>query len=176
MIQGKNISLRAMEPDDVDILFDWENDPLIWQVSNTYIPFSKHFLQQFIANSNNDLFADRQLRLMIVSRKSKTCIGTLDFFEFDPMHRRVGLGILVSEKYRKNGFASEAVLIASQYAFEILNIHQIFVHVTTDNPASIKLFSNSGFVQTGIKKDWILSNNVWKDVCFMQHIHNNNKR
>jgi diamine N-acetyltransferase len=168
MIRGKNIYLRAMEPQDVDLLYKWENDPHIWHVSNTYIPFSKHFLISFINNSGNDLFADKQLRLMIVNSKINNVSGTLDFFEFDPMHRRAGIGILIDEKYRNRGYASEAVELAVRYAFTFLNMHQLFVHVTSDNPHSIKLFTKAGFQETGVKRDWLLVENKWKDVHFLQ--------
>jgi diamine N-acetyltransferase len=171
MIQGKKIFLRAMEPNDVDQLYLWENDPEIWHVSNTYIPFSRHFLSSFIANSGNDIFTDKQLRLIIMDNENHLISGTLDFFEFDPMHRRAGLGILIDEKYRNRGYATEAVELAVRYAFRFLNMHQLFVHITSDNPLSIKLFKKAGFLETGVKKEWLLVENKWKDVHFLQLIN-----
>lgn len=173
MISGKKIYLRAMEPEDIDKLYGFENDPDIWHVSNTYIPFSKHFLSRFIENSSNDLFIDKQLRLMIIESQHNQCIGTLDFFDFDPMHHRAGIGILIEKSEREKGFASEAVELSIQYAFSFLSMHQLYVHVTNDNPASIRLFEKSGFVKTGSKKDWLLIDNTWKDVHFMQLINSN---
>jgi diamine N-acetyltransferase len=38
-----NVRLRALEPDDIDLLYDWENNMEIWHVSNTLEPFSKYF-------------------------------------------------------------------------------------------------------------------------------------
>ena len=175
MINSKSIVLRAMEPEDIDKLYLWENDPEVWIVSNTYIPFSKHFLSQFIINSQNDLFIDKQLRLMIMLKKDETCIGTLDFFEFDPMHKRAGLGILVDKEHRNKGIASEAISLAIQYAFDHLNLHQLFCHITEDNDISAKVFFNAGFEQTGIKKDWILTSTGAKNVLFLQYINNGNK-
>jgi diamine N-acetyltransferase len=176
MIKGKTVFLRAMEPEDIDILYTYENDPEVWHVSNTYIPFSKHFLSQFIATSGNDLFVDKQLRLMIVLQKSKKCIGTLDFFEFDPMHLRAGIGILIEKSHREQGIATEAVQLAAEYAFNNLNLHQLFVHITDDNPASIRLFEKTGFEKTGIKKDWLCIMNNWKDVFFMQLLNKPNRK
>ncbi len=170
MIRGKQIFLRAMEPEDVDQLYLWENDPEIWKVSNTYIPFSTNYLHEFINSSHNDLFIDRQLRLMICLSKEKTCIGTLDFFEFDPLHRRAGLGILVDRNYRNKGIASEAIGLATGYAFDFLNLHQLFCHVTIDNANSSKAFIKAGFEQTGLKKDWILTSEGPKNVLFFQLI------
>jgi len=171
MIRGEKIFLRAMEPEDIDMLYDFENDPEVWHVSNTYIPFSKHFLTQFIFNSCNDLFVDKQLRLMIILNKGEQCVGTLDFFDFDPMHMRAGIGILVEKSSRGKGIATEAIRLASEYAFNFLNLHQLFIHVTQDNPSSINVFEKSGFIRTGIKKDWLCIKNSWKDVLFMQLIN-----
>lgn len=168
MIKGKTIFLRAMEPEDIDILYRYENDPEVWHVSNTYIPFSRHFLSRFIESSQNDIFVDKQLRLMIIQNKTNRCIGTLDFFDFDPMHLRAGIGILIEQSHRGKGFAYEAVMLSADYAFNFLNLHQLFVHVTDDNSKSIKLFEKAGFLRTGIKKDWLCIMNTWKDVYFMQ--------
>jgi diamine N-acetyltransferase len=46
-IKGENIHLRALEPEDVDVLYKWENNREIWHVSNTQTPFSRYVLEQF---------------------------------------------------------------------------------------------------------------------------------
>ena len=50
-LTGQHITLRALEPADVDLLYKWENDTSIWKVSNTLVPFSKHILEQYIRNT-----------------------------------------------------------------------------------------------------------------------------
>ena len=42
--------LRALEPNDLDLLYDIENDKSLWKYSNTSSPFSKHSLKKFIEN------------------------------------------------------------------------------------------------------------------------------
>jgi len=44
MLRGENINLRALEPSDLDVLYNWENDTSIWKVSQTIAPFSKNIL------------------------------------------------------------------------------------------------------------------------------------
>ena len=34
------VNLRPLEPDDIDLLYHWENSMEIWEVSNTKTPFS----------------------------------------------------------------------------------------------------------------------------------------
>jgi diamine N-acetyltransferase len=41
-LQGENIALRALEPEDLEFLFSVENDTAGWELSNTQAPFSKH--------------------------------------------------------------------------------------------------------------------------------------
>ena len=72
------IYLRAVEPEDMDVMYEMENDPSMWDISNFTVPYSRYVLRQYIEGSQCDVFADKQLRLMIV-RKSDHCIlGTID--------------------------------------------------------------------------------------------------
>ena len=160
---NKNISirLRALEPDDIDLLYKWENDETIWKVSNTIAPFSRHILRKYIENSHLDIFETKQLRLMIDNidekGKSKT-IGAIDLFEFDPLNNRAGIGILIGEKGdRRKGFASEALDKLIQYAFNILHLHQLFCNIGEENTESLSLFQKKGFKITGTKIDWLKS-------------------
>jgi len=54
--------------------------------------------------------------------------------------------------------------------FTHLNLHQIYCNIGEDNNESISLFKVRGFIQAGIKKDWNLRNNEWKDELFFQLI------
>ena len=73
---GVNVFLRAMEPDDLQILYEWENTTDNWTVSNTTAPFSKYILQKFIETSSQDINFNRQLRLMVGEK------AVLLFFRF----------------------------------------------------------------------------------------------
>ena len=75
-MENELIRLRALEPDDVQVLYKWENDTEVWKVSNTIVPFSKYMLLQFIANQQRDIFETRQLRLIIESKQSPSARST----------------------------------------------------------------------------------------------------
>ncbi|MCK9422327.1 MAG: GNAT family N-acetyltransferase [Bacteroidales bacterium] len=174
LLTGKNISIRAMEPGDVDLLYEWENDTSIWQVSNTLTPFSKFQLKEFVLNAPQDIFSTRQLRLMIDlihKNQPKETIGAIDFFEYDPFHLRAGIGILIRRSYREKGYAGEALKILIRYAFETLRLHQLFCNISPDNEPSIRLFTKAGFVQCGNKKEWNNTGETWNDEWMFQFIH-----
>ena len=58
-LQNKLISLRALEPRDIELLFDLENDVELWKYSNRNQPYSKDLLQNYIANSHKEIFETR---------------------------------------------------------------------------------------------------------------------
>ena len=167
---GQNIILRALEPSDIDLLYQWENDQSLWQLSNTVAPFSKFILEQYLLNSHQDIFTAKQLRL-IIALKDSTSIGCIDLFEFDPNHKRAGIGILINDEYRNKGYASEAIDLLIKYAFETLELHQLFCNIASDNESSLNLFQKHHFKIVGLKKDWIRINQQWVDEYLLQLVN-----
>ena len=171
LLHGEKVNLRALEPEDLDLLYTTENDTNFWQVSNTQVPFSKFVLKQYLENAHQDIYEAKQLRLIIEESKTNTAIGMIDLFDFNPQHRRAGIGILVHKKFQNSGFASDALSIFIPYCFKILNLHQIFADIVSNNQQSIKLFSNFNFKKIGIKKDWLFIDGVYNDEFIFQLIN-----
>lgn len=168
--------MRALEPGDVDVLYTWENDTAVWKVSSTIAPFSRFQLEEYVMNTRNDIFATRQLRLMIelvTPAGAETPAGTIDLFDFDPIHARAGIGILVRESFRRKGYAEEALDLFIRYAFETLRLHQVYCNISPENTASIKLFEKSGFIRCGVKKDWNYDGQQWQEEWMFQLIPGN---
>lgn len=164
------IRFRALEPDDIDLLFEWENNAEIWEISNTYEPFSKFILAKYIRESNRDIYESRQVRMVIETLEGKA-VGAIDLFEFDPFHFRAGVGILIhDEKDRKLGYASDALELLFIYASEYLHLHQLFANIGEDNLASIHLFKSKGYELIGTKKDWRRTLDGWKNELMFQKI------
>ena len=170
-LQGdNNIRLRALEPDDIDLLYKWENDQALWQVSNTIVPFSKYILKKYIENSHLDIYQSKQLRLIVEIPDEDIYIpaGALDIFDFDPFHLRAGLGIFLEKGFRKNGIASSALRTIISYCFETLQLNQIYCNISKSNTDSIMLFTHSGFVIKGDKSKWNKTKDGWEDELFLQ--------
>jgi len=167
---GKKILLRALEPTDIDTILLWENDQRLWHLSNTLAPFSRFTIEQYIQYAKEDLYTAKQLRLMIDDSSTGETVGCIDLFEFDPSNKRAGVGILIDESHREKGFASEALSMIIQYAFDQIQLHQLFCNIGKDNKASIQLFKQNGFVQIGVKKEWNLIHGEWEDEILFQLI------
>ncbi|MEM8999921.1 MAG: GNAT family N-acetyltransferase [Bacteroidota bacterium] len=169
-LKGTHIYLRGLEPDDLDFLYELENNTNIWEISGTIAPYSKHVLKRYLENAHLDIYEVRQLRLCICLLEGET-IGLIDLFEFDPQHKRIGLGVIISDMvHRGNGFGSEAVAMACDYAFSILNLHQVYANVLEDNQPSIALFEKLDFKRVGVKKDWIVKGEGYKNEVLYQKI------
>jgi len=170
VLQGEHIHLRAIEPEDIDFLFDTENDASFWEVSNTQTPFSRHLLEQYIANSHLDIYEAKQLRLIITKNSTNESVGMIDLFDFNPQHHRAGIGIIVAKTAQQKGYASDALALLIPYCFETLQLHQLFANITSDNKNSLALFEKQAFTAVGTKKEWIHSNGTFKDEILLQLI------
>jgi len=161
-------TLRPLEPDDIELLYQWENNMEIWNVSNTKTPFSKFILAEYIIESVKDIYETKQLRL-IIQNENMEPVGAVDLFDFDPYHMRAGIGILIhKEENRNHGYATDALNAIFNYALEVLGLKQLYANISAKNEVSIHLFEKAGFTQSGIKKNWLKTPAGWEDEIFMQ--------
>ncbi|HCO66861.1 MAG TPA: GNAT family N-acetyltransferase [Dysgonomonas sp.] len=173
------IRLRALEPEDLQILYEWENDTALWIHGNTLSPYSRMALRQYISDTQQqDIYQAKQLRLMIESKQDtdNSVIGTIDLYDFDFHHKRAGIGILVAQEYRNAGIASQALNLIREYAFSFLHIHQLYAYIAQDNEFSIRLFEKCGYNQCGLLEDWIVYDRIYKDVYIYQLISEGDNR
>ena len=169
---SEKIFLRALEPSDVELLYQWENDPEIWKISQTLTPYSKYTLKQFVDSAKEDIFSAKQVRFMINLMHTKQTVGILDVFDIDFFNSRAGIGILIDKNYRNQEIGAEAVELAIKYLFGTLIFHQVYCNVLSTNSISMKLFEKCGFSIVGIKKEWVKTENGFEDIAMLQRINN----
>ncbi len=173
MLQKKSIKLRAVEPEDIDFLFHLENKPELWHVSQTLVPFARFDVEQYVFSINKqDPFAAGQVRFIIelAQNNDTKVIGAIDLFALDAINRRGGIGIVLLESYRSKSFAGTALDILIDYAFNFLNLHQLYCNIESGNKASLKLFESRRFEIAGVKKEWNRKNGNWVDENLLQLI------
>ena len=171
-LKGKNIFLRALEPNDLEFIYAIENDESVWEISHTQTPYSRFLVRQYLENANHDIYEAKQLRLAICENDDENAIGLIDLFDFDPKNNRAGIGILIKNTNDRNqGIGTEAVGLLINYAFYNLNLNQLYANIDTQNIGSLKLFTNFGFQKIGVKKQWNLVNGIYKDEALFQLIH-----
>jgi len=171
-LKGDTIYLRALEPEDLEFIYDIENNEDIWPVSSTQTPYSRFLIKQYLENAHQDIYEAKQLRLAICLKDSFRAIGLIDLFDFDPANRRAGVGIIIQHSEdRQQGRGKEALGLLIDYAFTKLHLHQIYANIDVDNTASIALFTTFGFRCIGVKKEWNKQSSGYADEALYQLIH-----
>ena len=162
-----DIRLRAIEPEDLDLLYRIENDQHLWNVGITNVPYSRYTLHDYIATSSDDIYADRQVRLVIEKGDGET-VGVADLIRFDPQHQRAETGIVIIDAYRRQGYALAALNELCRYALEVVHLHQLYAIVEERNVAALQLFSQAGFEEHARLKDWLFDGRSYHDAVLMQ--------
>ncbi|MGB5981723.1 MAG: GNAT family N-acetyltransferase [Nonlabens sp.] len=164
-------SLRAVDVDDTDFIYELENNPAIWEFGHTLTPYSKFTIREYLENTHRDIYEVKQLRLAICNAHHEIK-GVIDLYDFDPYHKRAGVGIVISqESDRARGLATAALELMVAYAFNHLRLHQLYAGIAEDNHASRKLFEKLRFRESGIKKDWIATQKSYKNEYLYQRIN-----
>ncbi|MGJ5642110.1 GNAT family N-acetyltransferase [Formosa sp. S-31] len=170
-LRGEQVYLRALEPEDLEFVYQVENDESIWELSHTQTPYSRYLIKEYLEHAHKDIFEVKQLRLVISTLKSET-IGLIDIFDFDFKNRRAGVGILIqNHTNRSKGFGAEALSLLVEYCFKQLQLNQVYCNIAEENIHSINLFKKLGFQEVGVKQAWNLVNGVYKNELLFQRIN-----
>lgn len=172
-LKGETIFLRALEPEDLDFIYEVENNESVWEISNTQTPYSRYLIKQYLENAHQDIYEAKQLRLAICRYEDCEPVGLVDLFEFDPKNNRAGVGIMIQHtEHRNSGIGTETLNLLIQYSFRHLNLHQLFANIDSANEPSLKLFAKFGFKEIGTKKQWNLVDGQYRNETMFQLINN----
>ncbi|MCH5221067.1 MAG: GNAT family N-acetyltransferase [Muribaculaceae bacterium] len=162
------VSLRAVEPTDLDFLFILESAEGTADYGFSTGPVSRQLIWEYIDSYNADIYAAKQLRLVITA--AGIAVGAIDISDFDARHRRGFVGVVVDEKYRRRGYAGRALQLLCDYARNTLAMKQLVAIAAVDNEASLKLFSSAGFKQTATLKEWLCRGGEYADAILLQKL------
>jgi len=165
----EKINLRALEPEDLEILYQIENDPVLWDAGITNVPYSRFLLHEYISQSRGDIYADGQVRL-IIETADKQVVGIADLTNFSASHRRAEIGIVIMRPYRHQGFASLVLQQIADYATRILHLHQLYAVISSDNTISLHLFQSAGYEKTAEMSDWLFDGHFYRSAFLFQKI------
>lgn len=161
------VRLRAMEPEDLDALYRIENDRDVWDVGENNVPYSRYILHDYIANASADIYADKQVRMVVENEKGQL-VGVADVVNFCPSHARAEVSIVICREHRKKGYARAAIRQIMEYALRTLHLHQLYAVVREDNMPSLNLFSSLGFKSKMVLDDWLFDGKDYHNAVVMQ--------
>ena len=163
-----DILLRALELEDLDFLYQIENDDRLWELGVSNVPYSRRVLLDYISSASADISVDNQVRL-IVENSRKEQVGIVDLTDFDPRHRRAELGIVIKKEFQGKGYAKASVARLLQYARNILHLRQIYAIVGVRNQKAAKMLQSVGFEGDNVLKQWLCCQDGYEDAIFFQY-------
>lgn len=163
------LQLRSPEPEDLDLMYEMENDTSMWCVGNATLPYSRYTLRAYLEQSKQDIMSERQARFIIELSNGEKA-GMIDLADYDPINSRAEVCIGILGKHREKGIASEALKLLCHYASTRLHLHQLYAYIPEWNTACRKLFAKAGFNEYTVIKDWQRTGNTYADVLLVQKI------
>ena len=161
------IKLRAIEPEDLDLLYRIENDVRLWNVGNTNVPYSRYTLHEYVANATDDIYVDRQVRMMVENGAGEI-VGIADVVNFDPGNCRAEVGLIVLDAFRRQGYGSSILSAVADYAVSVLHLHQLYAFCDVRNEASLELFRKMGYQTSMPITDWLYDGREYQNAILMQ--------
>lgn len=158
--------LRALEPEDLDLLYTIENDRSQWWIGTQTAPYSRYRLRDYIANTDSDIYKDEQVRFIIEDEGA--AVGIVDLFNFSARNSRAEIGIALMREAQGRGLARKAVNDIIEYARDVISLHQVYGIIPESNSASIRMLEACGFTQTACLKDWLQHGQKYENAVMMQ--------
>lgn len=155
MTYSNSLRLRAIEPDDIELLYTIENDMALWRHGDTTVPYSRESLRQYLLDCTNDIWHDRQVRLVMETADTGEAVGLADLFNFAPKHQRAEVGLVVLPQYQGRGYSASALCELTELARQ-WHLHQLTATIGVNNTSAMNLFGKSLFNPSAQLKDWLL--------------------
>ncbi len=163
------IYLRALEPEDLELLYTIENDPALWAVNTNTEPYSRFALRKYIAEQPNDIFQTGMQRLIVCKTTDDTAIGIVDLFDFSPLHNRAEVAIALLTSEQQKGLGTAALKALEEHARKKLHIRMLYAYISECNNLNSKnCFLSAGYQQKATIPAWHYNGNGYEDVSFFQ--------
>jgi RimJ/RimL family protein N-acetyltransferase len=153
LLEGKNVSLRIMEKEDLSFYLKWVNDPNFF---GEYNP-----LEQTTKAEMEKSYDTAPPKRFFIEKKDGTKIGVAVVF---PVGGLWEIGYTLISGERGKGYGTEAVTIFVDYLF--LSRDLVRIQATTDlrNLASQRLLEKVGFRREGIVRKSMFIHGEWRDL------------
>ena len=157
IIQYEDITLRAIEEEDLELLKDMINDPEIENMTGGYsFPVSTYQQKKWFENLSS---GQNELRL-IIEVANHGAIGVFMLTDIDWKNKTAQTHIKIAnnKEFRAKGYGAKAYKLLIKYAFEQLNLNCIYNYTLEYNTILERTKERWGF-----KKDGVLRERVYKN-------------
>lgn len=146
-MSGEKVSLAPLAEDDLDFLWKWVNDKEVTQYLTIYGKIysreaERQWLSKTLMDTENPCFA-------ILNNVDKTIVGIISL-RIKRENDNGVLGVFIGEKSLWNqGLGTEAIILLLDYAFNVLNLHKVWLGVLSFNKRAYHVYQKIGFKEIG---------------------------
>lgn len=150
--EGKLIRLRAREPDDEPLLYQWFNDPEVTEFLTIRYPLSHAQERAFIERVGEISYS--LASFAVETRSDGRLIGGVGLERTSAEDRGAVLGIALGDKtYWDSGYGTDTMRTICRFGFDMMNLHRIELEVYEANKRAIAVYERVGFKTEGCRRD-----------------------
>jgi RimJ/RimL family protein N-acetyltransferase len=152
-VQGKKVTLRAIEEEDLEALHRWSNDPKTQDIiGDIHLPSSMDFHKTWFENLKNETLNQR----LAIEVPDIGIIGLSSIMKIDWRNSHAWHGIMLGDAdIRGKGYGIDAVMATMRYAFEELNLERLDGSMIEYNEVSIGFYCNKlGWKEEGRRRNY----------------------
>jgi len=164
-LSGDKIYLRPLEYADAPTMVGWMNDPDVTRTLQIFRPMNEQSERDFIDRVTKDT---NQVGFAIVSRRDDQFVGTAGLMSIDWRDRHAAFGISIGDKTKWGlGYGTEATMLLTEFAFETLNLHRVWLHVYDFNAGGLRAYERAGYRREGVLREAAFREGRYHDVIVM---------
>ena len=165
-LTGEHMYLRPVEPDDAPLLAACNNDPAVRVSFFTHTPTN-------VANQIKKVESFYQpgsdyIPLVVCPKEEVRGIGITALHRVDLVSRAAVFSVCICDSAQwHKGYGGESTRLMLKYAFDILNLHRVQLHVWSGNSAGIAAYERAGFVKEGTLREAMVHDGKYCDFHVM---------
>ncbi|MCL2254510.1 MAG: GNAT family N-acetyltransferase [Lachnospiraceae bacterium] len=167
-ITGEKIILRPLDLGDTELIVNWRNQPFIMDKMICRDPFTITGHEEWVKTM---IGTGKVVQFIILEKECLRPIGSTFLRDINYDYEKAEYGIFIGERDAAGrGYGTEAAKLMIDYAFEMLNLHKVFLRFISTNIAAEKSYIKAGFVREAYLKDEIKVAGEFMDVILMSKI------
>ena len=164
-IEGENIDLIPINPDNLGLYAKWINDPKVRKYSRNVLPLNLEEVKKRWFEPQEHRGGRDTIAFEIWHKKDKKTIGVVGLNHINWFSRWANIFAQIGEtSYWSQNIATEATQLLLKYAFNELDLNKLSAGIAVHNVGSWKVAEKSGFSFEGISKSEFYVDGEYVDV------------
>lgn len=164
--QNERIRLRAVEPGDAELFYQWNLDSERARLLDFLWPPQSHAALQKWAEEQTQRRMDGDGYHWVIETPDGMPVGTIATHNCNLRNGTFQYGVDIVADQRGKGYAAEAIKLVLRYYFEELRYQKVTVIIYADNPASIRLHEKLGYQCEGTLRRMHYSRGQYHDELY----------